>query len=356
MPSASLTIVPAIMSGGSGTRLWPLSTDARPKQFHTLGGTAPMIVETINRVQAKTKGIRFANPLIIANAAHEALIADQLAAAGIAADEIILEPVGRNTAATAVLAALAAEARDPDALVLLLPADHVITDAKGFRAAIAAAAPFARERIVTFGITPTGPDTGYGYIQAGKVLGDGVRAIKAFKEKPDRATAKRYLKSGDYAWNAGIFLFSPKVLLAEFTASAAILDLTTKAYRGATRQGIITRLDAKAFGKVPSSPVDVAVMEQTKKGAVLPCAIGWADVGSWSEVWRISPADGDGNVCIGPTVVQDVKGSLVMSQGPVVAVAGVDNLIVVATKDAVLILPKDRAQDVKALWQRAKNL
>jgi mannose-1-phosphate guanylyltransferase/mannose-6-phosphate isomerase len=315
-----------------------------------------MIVETIQRVQTKTKGIRFANPLIIANAAHEALIADQLAQAGIAADEIILEPIGRNTAATAVLAALAAEARDPEALVLLLPADHLIADAKGFRQAIAAAAPYARDRIVTFGITPTGPDTGYGYIQAGKALGDEVRTIKAFKEKPDRATAKRYLKDGNYAWNAGIFLFSPQVLLEEFGASAPIRDLTAKAYRAAARQGIVTRLDAKAFGKVPSSPVDVAVMEQTKKGAVLPCAVGWADVGSWSEVWRISPADGDGNVRKGRTVAQDVTGSLIMSEGPVVAVAGVKDLIVVATKDAVLIVPKDRAQDVKALWQQAKDL
>lgn len=290
-------IIPAVLSGGAGTRLWPLSTSAKPKQFHAIVGPVSLFTATLQRIRGDTEALSFGKPIVLCNAAHEALVHEHLG--GIEPSAIVLEPVGRNTAAAAAVAAALSAEIDPDALVLLSPADHVIADVDAFHAAIARAAPTARERIVTFGITPTRPDIGYGYIKSGAMLSKGVFTIEAFHEKPDAAMAARYLAEGGYSWNAGIFLFSPRVLLQELAASAAIRDAALEALRKANRVGANIHLDAESFARAPSLPLDIAIMEKTAKGAVAPCDIGWADVGSWDEVWRLSGKDAQGNLLAG---------------------------------------------------------
>lgn len=279
-------IVPAILSGGAGTRLWPLSTPAKPKQFHALVGPVSLFTATLRRVSGDTEALSFAKPIVLCNAAHEALVREHLG--GVEAAAIVLEPVGRNTAAAAAVAAALSAEIDPDALVLLAPADHMIADVDAFHAAIARAAPQAHERIVTFGITPTRPDIGYGYIKSGAALSEGVFAIEAFREKPDADTAARYLAEGGYYWNAGIFLFAPRVLLEEFAASADIRDAALDSLRKAKRVGAHIHLDAESFARAPALPLDIALMERTARGAVTPCVIGWTDVGSFDEIRRLS--------------------------------------------------------------------
>ncbi len=349
------SIIPTIMSGGSGSRLWPLSMPARPKQFHAIASERSLIQETALRLSGVAGDWTFRPPLVIGSALHADTIEAHLRDIGIGASELILEPVGRNTAAAAAIAAAAAMRQDPEALVLLAPSDHVVADPDLFRALVERTAPFARERIVTFGIEPIGPETGYGYIKAGPQLHDGVFEIRAFREKPVRDVAAAYLEEGGYSWNAGIFLFSPQVLLEEFAAAAEIRDAALAAYASARRDGVRTWLP-ESFGAVPSAPFDVAVMEKTVRGAVAPCRVGWADVGSWSEVWRLSQQDADGVARVGPVVVQDSAGSLIVSDGPIVAVAGLTDVVVIATADAVLVLPKDRAQDVRGLAEAAQRL
>lgn len=350
-----IKILPAIMSGGSGTRLWPLSTPQRPKQFHALGSAVSMIAETALRLRGEIGGIRFLDPIAIASAPHAEIVEAELAAVGVPLLRNVLEPEGRNTAATAALAAAAGLEIDPDALVLLAPADHVIADAEGFRAAIARAAPYARERILTFGIAPDRPETGFGYIQAGEELGDGVCAIAAFKEKPIRTLAESYLAQGGYYWNAGIFLFAPQILLEEFGAHPDIRDRALAAYAAAGRDGARVNLGAE-FALTPSEPIDIAVMENTKRGAVAPVRVGWADLGSWAELWRLSPQDEAGNAAAGPVALKDCAGLMVRAEGVTVAACGVEDLIIVATRDAVLVIPKSRAQDVKAMVEAAAKL
>lgn len=344
-------IIPVILSGGSGTRLWPLSTPAEPKQFHAIATERSLIQETALRLS----GEGFAPPIVIGSAAHEALIARHLSDVGVEPAEIVLEPVGRNTAAAAVVAAAAASRLDPSALVLLAPADHRIEDVAGFRAAVQRAAERVPDRITTFGITPTGPETGYGYIQAGAALAEGVFEVRAFKEKPQRAVAEAYLAQGGYSWNAGIFLFAPDVLLAEFGHEPHLRDAAREAYADAARDGAIVRL-GEGFAAVPAQPIDIAVMEKTRRGAVAPCAVGWADVGAWSEVWRLSAKDEAGNAAAGPAILEATQGALVLSSGPTVAVAGVSDIVVIATPEAVLVIPKAQAQDVKALAEAATRL
>ena len=349
-------IIPAIMSGGSGTRLWPASTDAKPKQFHALNGRGSLIEETVQRVRGETASLSFAPPVVLCNARHADLVNEQLAEIGSTPQAIVLEPVARNTAAAgAVAAALAAEL-EPDALVLLLPADHVVDDRQAFLAAIERAAPFAKERIVTFGITPSRPETGYGYIKRGDALAPGVFEIESFREKPNAATAQEYLEDGGYSWNAGMFFFSPSVLLKEFDASADIRDGALKSLKKAQRTGNQILLDEAAFAKIHSQPLDIAVMERTRRAAVVPCDIGWADVGSWDEIWRLSPRDTRGNAVHGNIATVDSANNLLRSEGLKLCVAGVHDLIVVATPNAVLILPRGRAQDVKELRDLAEKL
>ena len=341
-------IIPVIMSGGSGTRLWPLSTAIKPKQFHTLGAERTMIEETVLRFSGAHEGLVFLPPVIIASAAHRDLVVSALSACGITPSAIILEPKGRNTAATAALAALIAQEIDPEADVLLAPADHLVSRADVFVATILAASSVLPDRIVTFGIDPTGPETGYGYILQGGSLAAGVYAVAAFKEKPELDIAQQYLDQGGYSWNSGVFLFSPGRMLDEFAIAAAdIRDGAGVALARARRDGVEILLDAEAFAAVRSEAVDRAVMEHTKRAAVAPCDIGWADVGSWAEVWRLAEKDGQGNSTAGSVIVKDGANNLVRTDGPHISIVGLSDVIVIADGNSILIAPRDRAQDVK---------
>jgi mannose-1-phosphate guanylyltransferase/mannose-6-phosphate isomerase len=345
----SLRIIPAIMSGGAGTRLWPLSTEARPKQFHALGGPRTLFSETLARVSGSTRALTFAAPIILMNAQHTALVREGL---GGASATLVLEPTPRNTAAVGAIAAAVAAEIDPDALVLLLPADHLVRDIAAFHEAVQRATAVASERIVTFGITPDRPATGYGYIKRGAAIGDNLFAIETFKEKPDEALARTYLAAGDYLWNAGIFLFSPRVMLAEFGASADIRDAALASLQAAKRGNDEIALDASAFARVRSAPLDIAVMEKTSRAAVAPCDIGWADIGSWDEVWRLAPRDADGFAVLGSAAAADA--SKMLAAGVKAAVVEGDDLSVIAAPNGLLIVP--RTLDKVALAALAAKL
>lgn len=343
-----IKIIPVIMSGGSGTRLWPLSTADRPKQFHYLGAERTMIEETVMRFSGAHRGVAFLPPVIIASAAHGNLVSEAMANIGVVPSAVILEPKGRNTAATAALAALMAQEIDPEAHVLLAPADHLVANAPAFVETIRAACAVLPERIVTFGITPTGPETGFGYIQQGEQLADGVYAVTTFKEKPDVQVATRYLEEGGYSWNSGVFLFAPQTMLDEFSIAAAdIRDGAREALARAEHIGDHILLDRDTFASVRSEAVDRAVMEHTARAAVAPCDIGWADVGSWAEVWRLSDKDDAGNAMKGSVIVEDAANNLIRTDGVHVSIIGLSDLIVIANGDNILIAPRDRAQDVK---------
>ena len=345
-------IIPAILSGGAGTRLWPVSTEAQPKQFHAFGARRTLFQETIARVRAEDG---FVAPMILCNAAHEALVAAQLEEIGARAGAIVLEPVGRNTAAAAAIAAGLAREIAPGALVLLMPADHVIADRPAFLDVVRRAREAARTHIVTFGIEPKGPETGYGYIQAGGEIAPGVNAIARFHEKPDEARARTFIAAGGCYWNAGIFLFDPEVLLRECAGAPDIRDGALAALRAADRSGVVIRLPRDEMARTPSAPLDIAVMEKSSFGAVAPCDIGWADLGSWSEIWRIAPKDSEGNAVTGDLIAHDARGNLIRSDGPRIALAGVSDLIVIAEGDTILIAPRARAQDVKILCELARR-
>jgi len=348
------TILPVIMSGGSGTRLWPLSTPQAPKQFHALATSNSMIQETAMRVS----GDGFRAPVVICGSAHSSLVSTQLAEIDRKPALVVLEPFARNTAAVAAVAALAGQAIDPDNLVLLLPADHVITKPGAFHAAIHQAASLAHDRIVTFGIRPTHAETGYGYIEQGAALSEGVFEIERFLEKPDLATATQYVEGGRHDWNAGIFLFSPRVMLDELAAHAPeVLAATRKAFEAGSRDGVNLLLDKDAFANVPSISVDYAVMEKTKRSAVVPCDIGWADVGGFAELWRLGDKDAAGNHAKGTSILIDAENNLVHNHdGPAVAIIGLSNIMVISTPSGVLVCPLDRAQDVKKAAEAAKLL
>lgn len=346
-----MKIVPAIMSGGSGTRLWPVSTAERPKQFQQILSDDAMIVETAKRFGADRDGLAYTSPIFVLGESHRDILYAEVEAAGIAPAAVVLEPMGRNTAAAAAAAALTAMEFAPDAKVLLLPADHLIRDLDAFHAAIARTRDAVEESIVTFGMAPTAPETGFGYIEQGEAIGDGVFRIASFKEKPDRETAQGYLDAGGYSWNSGIFFYAPEVLLAEFEAHQPdLLAGVRAALEGGGRDGTEILLDAGTFAGVKSLPIDIAIMEKTSRGAVAPCSIDWADVGSWAEYWRLSGKDSGGNALEGSVLTENVENSLIRSApGMHVSVCGVSDLIVIATRDHVLVLPKDEAQRVKQL-------
>lgn len=345
--SAGALIQPIIMSGGAGTRLWPMSRAARPKQFLPLAGAETLFQASALRVDPSADQ-RFAAPAVIGGAAHARRIADELKAIGVAPAAIISEPAPRNTAAVAAVAALWAAAFAPGRLALLMPADQHIADAAGFRSAVIAGADAARTRIVTLGIKPTEPHTGFGYIECGAPIDARAALVAAFREKPDPATARAFLAGGRHYWNAGIFLFDPVVMLAELDAHApAIRTAAEKALARARRDGARIDLDSDEFSRCPADSIDYAVMEKTDKAAVVgPLDIGWSDIGSWSA---LSPEDNDRIFTL------DSAGALVRTDGPFVAVVGAPDMIVVATGDAVLVLPKDRAQDVKAIVEELKK-
>jgi mannose-1-phosphate guanylyltransferase/mannose-6-phosphate isomerase len=347
-PTGPPTVVPVILSGGSGSRLWPLSSEAAPKQFHGLVEERTLIQQTALRLMNQA-GLALAAPIIICNARHEALLRAQLAQVGIKPSAVILEPIGRSTAAAAIVAARIAMEMHPGALVVLAPADHVISDVDAFGGVMAQGA-LVRDRIVTFGVRPTRPETGYGYIQRGAPLTDGVFEVARFVEKPGRETAEVYLAAGDYDWNAGIFLFAPELLLREMQVLRPdILSATDAALDAREPRPGGFALPLGLFEKIPAESLDIAVMERTSKAAVAPFDAGWADLGAWDEVWRLSERDSAANVIRGEALAIDSEGSLLWGDGRLVAALGVEDLIVVATDEAVVVLPRARAQEMKAL-------
>jgi len=345
-------ILPAIMSGGAGTRLWPLSTEAHPKQFHALAGPDSLFTRTVRRVSGEAGDLSFAGPIVLCNARHATLAREHLD--GVVPTALVFEPVPRNTAAVGAVAAAVAADTEDDALVLLLPSDHIIADVPAFHAAISRAAPFARERIVTFGITPDRPAVGYGYIKSGAELGQGVFAVGAFKEKPVEALARTYLAEGGYSWNAGIFLFHPATLLAEFAASADIRETALAALSAARRTRDEIHLDPALFAQVPSVPLDIAVMEKTMRAAVAPCDIGWADIGSWDEVWRLTARNADGYAVLGRAAAADI-GKMQASGMKAAAIEG-DDLVVIAAPSGLLVAPRAVATDTTTLKNLADAL
>ncbi|HSR65978.1 MAG TPA: mannose-1-phosphate guanylyltransferase/mannose-6-phosphate isomerase, partial [Xanthomonadaceae bacterium] len=344
---------PVLLSGGSGTRLWPLSREAYPKQFLPLAGEDTMLQATWQRVAPMAD----AAPIVVANEEHRFLVAEQLRQAGAPTPAILLEPVGRNTAPAIAAAALQATADGDDPLLLVLPSDHVVRDADAFRAAVGQAAAAAeRGALVTFGIHPTGPETGFGYIQsgAGHSAGEGVRKVLRFVEKPDAATAQAYLAEGGYSWNSGMFLFRASRYLGELARFRPdILAAVRDAFARARRDGDFVRLDRDAFAASPADSIDYAVMEKTDAAMVLPVDIGWNDVGSWSALWDVAERDSEGNAYLGDVIAVDTRNSYAYARR-LVALVGVDDLVVVETDDAVLVARKDRVQEVKQVVARLK--
>jgi mannose-1-phosphate guanylyltransferase len=342
-------VVPVILSGGSGTRLWPLSRTGRPKQLLSLTHSATMLQLTAQRAS----GGAFLPPVVVANVAHADMIEQQLEEAGSPADLLILEPVARNTAPAIALAALTVP---QDALMLVMPSDHVIHDPIAFRAAVDAAVPMVADGwLATFGITPDAPETGYGYIRRGEALAPGVHRVSRFVEKPDRATAEAYLVDGNYSWNGGIFLFRPDIFMAELDRHAPGIAAAARAsVEKARRNGARLYPDAEAFGASPSESVDYAIMEKAERVAVVPVEMGWSDVGSWDALHQIADRDGDGNAHNGEVLAIDTKDCLIRSDGPLVAAVGVKDLIIIATKDAVLIMPRGSSQEVKRAVEALK--
>jgi mannose-1-phosphate guanylyltransferase/mannose-1-phosphate guanylyltransferase/mannose-6-phosphate isomerase len=349
--SSQRRITPVILSGGSGTRLWPLSRTGRPKQLLSLTDEATMLQLTAVRTADPD---RFETPIVVANAAHAGIIEDQLAATGQSGASLILEPSARNTAPAIALAALAS---DPDALLLVMPSDHVIADGNAFRAAIDAAQPVVEQGwLATFGITPDQPETGYGYIERGEEIAPGVHRVTAFVEKPDRATAERYLASGRYSWNGGIFLFSARAYLDALEAHApAIAASAHAAMSAARREGKRLFPHAEAFAASPSDSIDYAVMEKAGKVAVVPVEMGWSDVGSWDALHAIANCDEAGNAHHGEVLAIDTSNCLIRSDGPLVAAVGVKDLIIIATGDAILIMPRGSSQEVKRAVEALKK-
>jgi mannose-1-phosphate guanylyltransferase / mannose-6-phosphate isomerase len=352
--SPAAPIAPVIMCGGAGTRLWPASTESWPKPFCAFAPGPTLFQAAVLRV-AGADAPGFLAPIVICGGAHRGLVEAQLAQIGVAPAAIVLEPCARGTAALAAVACRVAGERHPGANVLLLPADHAIADPAGFRAAVARGGVAAEAAIVTLGIAPDRPETGYGYIEAGEAMAPGVARVARFVEKPDAATAQTYLDAGTYAWNAGVFLFAPGVMLDELERQAPDVALAaSRAVALAGREGVVVALDETAFAACPSQSIDKAVMERTGRAAVVACDIGWTDVGSWSEVWRLGPKDAAGVFAQGLVAAIDVGDSLVWSDGPAVGVLGVSGLVVVAAGGAVLVAPLARAQEVRALAERLK--
>jgi mannose-1-phosphate guanylyltransferase len=340
-------IVPVILSGGSGTRLWPLSRARRPKQMLDLTGAGSMLGMTGERVADPAL---FAPLWVVAGTGQAEAIEEALPGRG----RLILEPASRNTAPAIALAALCAE---PDDLLLILPSDQLIADAAGFRESVLRAAPHAGEGwIVTFGMKPDRPETGYGYIERGTELGDGVHRAARFVEKPDAATAARYLEGGRHDWNGGIFLMRAGTYLEALEAHAPdIARASRAAMAAARREGRRLYPDEAAFARSPSISIDYAVMEKAEKVAVAPVAVGWSDVGSWEALMEVSARDEAGNALSGDVVALGASGCLIRSEGPLVAAIGIEDLVVVATPDAVLIVPKAQSQRVKEVVEGLRD-
>jgi len=348
-------LIPVILSGGSGTRLWPLSRELYPKQLLPLVGKGTMLQETLVRLKgAEDLGA----PIVVCNESHRFLVAEQMQQLKVANGSIMLEPIGRNTAPAVAVAAMAAQsgATSADAVLLVLPADHVIRDVAAFRAAVAVGLKAAQSgKLVTFGVVARTPETGYGYIRRDEGTGP-TYAVAEFVEKPDLATAQQYVDSGKYYWNSGMFLFQASVFLDELRTLAPSMYAGCVAAFGAARRDLdFVRLPAKEFAAVPGDSIDYAVMEKTKHAVVVPLDAGWSDVGSWSALHAAIAADSQGNVQIGDVLTSDTHGCYLQSTSRLVATVGLKDHVVVETKDAVMVAPKDRVQDVKALVNELKK-
>ena len=350
-------IVPVILSGGAGTRLWPLSRELYPKQLLALVEERTMLQETVLRLGGLSD---ISAPVVVCNEAHRFLAAEQLRNVEQPAAAIILEPVGRNTAPAVAIAALQAVADGDDPLLLVLPADHVIRDADTLCQTISEGVSAAAEgRLLTFGIVPSSPETGYGYIKRGSACAGAstadVYAVDAFVEKPDEATAENYLESGDYLWNSGMFLFKASAFLSELEKyNPEMLTACQQAWEKRASDLDFVRLDAEAFAACPSDSIDYAVMEHTGQAAVLPLDAGWSDVGSWAALWEVAEGDAEGNVCRGDVIAVDTVNSYIHAGSRLVAGVGLQDVVVVETADAVLVANKNKVQDVKAVVEQLK--
>ncbi len=346
-------LLPIIMAGGSGSRLWPLSRQLNPKQFLALGDDQlSMLQATIARLQ----GLETALPRLICNEEHRFLAAEQLRRLGLEEANILLEPVGRNTAPAIALAALQAVADGEDPVLLVLAADHLIQQVEDFHTAIRTALPLASDgKLVTFGILPSHAETGYGYIEQGAAVGEGGFSVARFVEKPDLATAAAYVASGRFFWNSGMFMFRARRYLEELERFRPdILSACRKALVGGSQDMHFTRVDAAAFAACPEDSIDYAVMEKTADAVMVPLNAGWSDVGSWSALWDVSTKNGDGNVFKGDVLGQATRNTFVHADSRMVATVGVEDLVVVETPDAVLVAHKDKVQDVKKIVERLK--
>ncbi|KHD05080.1 hypothetical protein PN36_30820 [Candidatus Thiomargarita nelsonii] len=347
-------LTPVILSGGVGSRLWPLSRESYPKQLLALVGNHTLLQNTVTRLEGLAD---LSSPLMVCNESHRFLVAEQLRNIDISPAHIILEPVGRNTAPAAAVAALTAIADEPEALLLLLPADHLIANAPAFREAITAGVPLAQANyLVTYGIVPNRPETGYGYINATDFIEDSIAlSIKRFVEKPDIDTAQHYVDSGEYYWNSGMFLFKASQYLKELEAFAPkMLQACRQAIDNADQDKYFLRLDSATFKASPSDSIDYAVMEHTKAGVVIPLDAGWNDVGAWSSLWEVSEQDSEGNVIQGDILTENVRNSYLRAEHRLLTAIGVEDLMIVETADAVLVAHKDHVQDVKQIVSRLK--
>jgi mannose-1-phosphate guanylyltransferase/mannose-6-phosphate isomerase len=355
MSATASSLVPVILCGGTGTRLWPLSRASYPKQYWPLAGTGADTL--LQQTQQRLEGLPGLAPsLVICNEDHRFIVAEQMRQIGVSPAAILLEPVGRNTAPAVAVAALQATAAGHDPLLLVLAADHVIRDAAQFRAAVEVGIPAAQAgQLVTFGIVPTAAETGYGYIEAAQPLNAGPTApvpIHRFVEKPDRATAEQFLTTGRFTWNSGMFLFKASAILAELERLAPeVVSACRSALEHDSSDLDFLRLEREAFAGCPNIALDVAVMEKTDRGAVLPLDAGWSDVGSWSALWETSDRDADGNVLRGRVISQGSSNCYLRSEHRLVVGLGVEDLVVVETDDVVLVAHRDRAQEIKAVVQ-----
>lgn len=347
-------LIPLILSGGSGTRLWPVSRKNQPKQFLSLTGEGTLFQQTVARAQQLPD---IAAPIVVASEDHRFLAAEQLLESGVEGATIVLEPVARNTAPAIALGALQAVATDPDAILLVLPADHLIGDTQNFIDGVAAALVLAREGwLVTFGIRPDRPETGFGYIRRAESIGSGAHRVGQFVEKPDLAKAQSYLDDGSYDWNSGMFLFSAARYLHELEQHAPeMLDAVRAAHASAKIDLDFVRLDHDSFALVPDNSIDYAVMEKTQRAAVIPVDCAWSDIGSWDALWLAGDRDEHGNLREGDTLSFNTRNSLLRSHDRhLIATVGVDDLIVVSTPDATLVAHRDAAQDVKRIVDQLK--
>lgn len=345
-------MIPVILSGGSGTRLWPLSRGQHPKQFLPLVSKNSMLQETVLRLQG-IEGLQ--PPIGVCNESHRFMMAEQLREINTAASAIILEPIGRNTAPAVALAALTAKSKDD--ILLILPADHVISDIESFQQTIKQAENLAKQDyLVTFGIVPTEPETGYGYIKGGKKNTEHAFDVDSFVEKPNLETAEQYVKSGEYFWNSGMFVFKAGRYLEELKKYAPkMLHACREACQSAKTDVDFVRLNKAVFSQCPADSIDCAVMEKTDRAVVVPLSAQWNDVGSWSALWDVMKKDPEGNASTGDVVSVDTHNCLLHSGSRLITTVGIDNLVVVETSDAVMIVSKDRVQDVKTIVEKLKN-